>query len=257
MYYNDNLFSQRIKELRKSWGLTQQQMADMVDLRKTTISNYESGYATPTIATLKKFMSRFNLPASYFVPDMDSEISVKKAQTLYGSPVPYFEPTNLKGLKTKEPALMDSSLSLPAPLHIPKTGYIATCAPDNSMNKCGIKRGTCLIINTEKTTPSDGEIFAAVRGNFLIVRKYHNNSYGTFMTSESTTVPTGLSVEEIPSEDFQILGIIDRIIAKIYCIITPKFDKCIFLMYNGIRTVSKQCKYFGGKPRKRGMLFYV
>ena len=215
MHADDKLFAQRIKELRLSWGLTQQQMADMIEVRKTTISNYESGYATPTISTLKRFMVRFNLPASYFVPDMENQAAVKKAQILYGTPISYYDPTNLEGLKTGEPHLMNSSLCLPAPLHIPKSGYIATSATDNSMNKCGIKRGTCLIINTERKEPCDGEIFAAIRDNFFIIRKYHNTIEGRYMSAESTRIPTGLSIEEIPAENFVVLGIIDRIIAKL------------------------------------------
>ena len=215
MREDEKLFAQRIKDLRKSWGLTQQQMADMVEVRKTTISNYESGYATPTISTLKRFMMRFNLPASYFVPDMESQITEKKAQILYGTPIAYFDPTNLDGLKSGDMHLMNSSLCLPAPLHIPKSGYIATSAADNSMNKCGIKRGTCLIINTERKEPQDGEIFAAIKDNFFIIRKYHNTIEGRYMSAESTRIPTGLSIEQIPEENFVILGIIDRIIAKL------------------------------------------
>ena len=215
MREDEKLFAQRIKELRKSWGLTQQQMADMIEVRKTTISNYESGYATPTISTLKRFMVRFNLPASYFVPDMQSETTEKKAQILYGTPIPYYDPTNLKGLETSEPYLMNSSLCLPAPLHIPKTGYIATSAPDNSMNKCGIKRGSCIIINTERKEPADGEIFAAIRDNTFIIRKYHNDIEGRHMSAESTRIPEGLSIELIPSENFVVLGIIARIITKL------------------------------------------
>ncbi len=215
MHRDDILFAQRIRELRKSWGLTQQQMADMVGVRKTSISNYESGYATPTISTLRRFMLAFNLPASYFVPDMDIQATVKKAQILYGTPISYYEPTNLDGLKTGEPALMDSSLCLPAPLHIPKTGYISTSATDNSMNKLGIKRGTCIIINTEIKELSDGDIFAAIKNNSFIIRKYHNNIEGRYMSAESTRIPTGLSIEQIPEENFFVLGIIDRIITKL------------------------------------------
>ncbi len=215
MYTDDKLFAQRIKDLRKSWGLTQQQMADMVQLRKTTISNYESGYATPTISTLRRFMLRFNLPANYFLPDMQEELTVKKAQIIYGTPIPYYEPTNIDGLITNEPARIDSFLSLPSPMHLPKDGYMATSATDNSMNKCGIKKGTCLIINTEKRLPSDGEIFAAIKDNFFIIRKYHNTIEGTYMSAESTRIPTGLSIEQIPEENFVILGIVDRIIAKL------------------------------------------
>ncbi len=215
MQDNNDQFAARIKELRTKLGMTQEEMADIVGVRKTSISNYESGYATPTLATLKRFMENFNLPASYFLPDLTMEVTTKKAQIIYGTPMPYFEPANIAGLTTGERMLMDSSLTLPARMHIPKKGYISTIATDNSMNLCGIKKGSCVIINTEKKQPADGDIFAAVRNNELIIRRYRNNIEGTYMEAESTRIPTGLSIEPIPQERFEILGTIDSVITKL------------------------------------------
>lgn len=212
MYTDDQKFAMRIKELRNTWGLTQQQMADMVGVRKTTISNYESGYATCTISTLRRFMECFNLPASYFIP---VELNEKAEKMFYGTPVPYYEPTNLKGLLSGEIIHSNSTLSLPAGMNMPKNKYMATLAPDNSMNKYGIKRGTCLIIDKEKTEPSHDDIFAAVHRKILMVRRFHKDEMGCFMIAESTRIPTGHSIEEIPKEDFKILGIVTKMIVNV------------------------------------------
>ena len=216
MYSENELFAKRIKELRKSWGLTQEQMAEMVQLRKTTISNYESGYATPTLSTLKRFMLRFNLPANYFLPDAELSGTARKKtpQLVYGTPIYYYEPTNLDGLRSGEPCLMNSCLTLPSQVQIPKKGYISTSATDNSMNKLGIKKGSCVVIDTENRTLYDKDIFAAIRDNEFIIRQYHNTSDGCHMTSESTRIPTGLSIEIIPDEGFIVLGKITMILSK-------------------------------------------
>ena len=205
-------FAKSIKQLRTSMGLTQQEMADIIDVRKTTICNYESGYSKPTINTLKLIMETFNLPSTYFFADNAAKRKV--SQKLLGVTIPFFEPTNVKALLNKSKHLADSHISLPVRMDCPKNGMIATCAPDNSMNLCNIKRGCGVIINTNKK-PSDGNIFAAIYNNELIIRKYHNNSSGTYMSAESNRIPAGLSIESLPDENFKFLGIITKIIVDI------------------------------------------
>ena len=159
-------------------------------------------------------MECFKLPASYFVPSLDERATQKVEAMFYGTPVPYFEPTNIKGLRTGEIIHSNSTLTFPESMHLQKGKFIATLAPDNSMNKLKIKRGTCLIINTEKKEPEHGELFAAIKGVFLIIRRFYKDESGSFMVAESTRIPSGQSMEEIPQEDFSILGIIDKIVVN-------------------------------------------
>jgi len=209
---SEEYFAQSIKKLRKTLGYTQQELADVIGVRKTTICNYESGYARPTINTLQHIMNCFGLPASYFIPD--EKLRNKVYQNIFGVTIPYFEPKNILGLSTKNRTMMDSPLTLPLQTNLPKTGYIATTAPDNSMNMCNISKGNIVVINTEKDL-YDQCIFAAISSNKLIIRKYHNNQSGTFMSCESTRVPAGLSFDEMPKENFCYLGIVTKIISDI------------------------------------------
>ena len=72
------------------------------------------------------------------------------------------------------------------------------------MNKCGIKRGSYIIINTERKEPADGEIFAAIRDNTFIIRKYHNDIEGRHMSAESTRIPEGLSMQVLCKQHIQL-----------------------------------------------------
>ena len=209
MYNKDEHFAASITELRKSMGLTQQEMADMIDVRKTTICNYESGYATPTIATLKKMMHAFNLSANYFLDS--SSVERKSVQFLFGATIPFYRATNIKGLTTADKTLMDSSLTLPSQIETNKDGYLATIAPDNMMNAADIKKGSCVVINTEKTL-KDGCIFAAVKENELILRRYHNDKAGIYMSVESTRTPSSKSVEMIKDTELVIIGVVTKVI---------------------------------------------
>ncbi len=208
------LFAQKIKSLRAEWNLSQQQMADMLGLRKTAISNYESGYSTPTYETLTKFMYKFNLPSEYFFPETSVGLP-KLTQKMHGTSMSFYQSENIEGLTTHEDSLRDSVLTLPGHLHVPKGTYIATTAEDNSMNLCGIKKGTVIVINTEKKSPYSGQIFAAIHKGFLLIRKLIETDGVLYMTAQSTRIPTGSSKEKLPEEDFQIIGVVERLIIEI------------------------------------------
>lgn len=55
------LLGQRIKELRISNNLTQEQLAEIVDIGTTSISKIETGHTHPTPESLEKIAKAFNV----------------------------------------------------------------------------------------------------------------------------------------------------------------------------------------------------
>lgn len=53
--------SENIKELRKQNNMTQEQLANMLNGKKSLVSNYENGYSTPDIYTLIKLADIFDV----------------------------------------------------------------------------------------------------------------------------------------------------------------------------------------------------
>ena len=53
--------AENIKFYRKQLGLTQGQLAEMLNGKKSLISNYENGYSTPDIFTLCKLAQIFDI----------------------------------------------------------------------------------------------------------------------------------------------------------------------------------------------------
>lgn len=53
--------SENIKFYRKQCGLTQEQLANMLNGKKSLVSNYENGYSTPDIFTLCKLAQIFDV----------------------------------------------------------------------------------------------------------------------------------------------------------------------------------------------------
>ena len=60
-------FGNRLKELRKQAGLTQQQLANQVGLSKTVISYYELHTRIPSPEVLIKLASVFHVSADYLL----------------------------------------------------------------------------------------------------------------------------------------------------------------------------------------------
>jgi len=61
-----NKIGQKIKVLRKSRGMTQQQLADMLDVQRATISNYEIGRRSPHLKELGKIAEILGVNLDYF-----------------------------------------------------------------------------------------------------------------------------------------------------------------------------------------------
>lgn len=57
----DTSFGKNITDYRKLCGLTQQQVADMLNLNRTTYTKYETGVSEPSIEIMKKIASIFGV----------------------------------------------------------------------------------------------------------------------------------------------------------------------------------------------------
>ena len=58
-------FSERIKELRSSYGYSQQKLADMLNVSKSTVNMYERGERKPGMDQLEAIADYFNVDMDY------------------------------------------------------------------------------------------------------------------------------------------------------------------------------------------------
>lgn len=65
------LLSQRLRQARNAKGYTQKDLADLVNTKKTTISNYETGYSTPSNEMLKDLADVLNTTTDYLLGRVD------------------------------------------------------------------------------------------------------------------------------------------------------------------------------------------
>lgn len=78
-----HLFGDRLKELRISKNLSQEELSKVFDVRKSSISNWETGKATPTFDMLTKIAQYFGVTIDYLLnftqDDMDNIERLKQA----------------------------------------------------------------------------------------------------------------------------------------------------------------------------------
>ena len=90
--------NERIKELRKTLNLTQQEFADRLSLKRNTIATYEIGKAVPSDRTLNDICREFNVNEDWlrngtgemFRAEEENSI-IAKATMLLGEKDPLFE----------------------------------------------------------------------------------------------------------------------------------------------------------------------
>ena len=71
------LLNQRLKHFRTSSGLTQQQVADVLGLDRSTYAYYESGKTTPDIKSVNKLLKLFNISYYELMEEPDpSDVSI-------------------------------------------------------------------------------------------------------------------------------------------------------------------------------------
>jgi transcriptional regulator with XRE-family HTH domain len=78
------MFAQRLRSARKAKKLTQEELATLVGTTKTTISNYETGYSTPSFEMLNELASVLDVTTDYLLgrsdePQPATNSSVEKA----------------------------------------------------------------------------------------------------------------------------------------------------------------------------------
>jgi len=66
------MLSKRLRQIRKERGLTQEELANKVKTRKTTISNYETGYSTPSNEMLKDLADVLNTTTDFLLGRTDN-----------------------------------------------------------------------------------------------------------------------------------------------------------------------------------------
>ena len=70
------IFSEKLQLIRKSTGLTQEELADKLDVSRQAVAKWESGQVYPDISNLIGISNLFNVTVDYLVRDQECAVSV-------------------------------------------------------------------------------------------------------------------------------------------------------------------------------------
>ncbi|SDL87101.1 Helix-turn-helix [Halarsenatibacter silvermanii] len=97
----NNIFSKRLKKLRKEQNLSQKELGKITGITNSTISSYENGQRSPGKNKLKKFAETFDVSVDYLIglTDIKANASdlteghdrIEKAISNHPKLVEYFE----------------------------------------------------------------------------------------------------------------------------------------------------------------------
>ena len=71
---NDNHLAEKIAKLRKEKGLTQSQLAEMINVSNKTISRWETGEGYPEITLLMPLAKALGVTTDYLLKEDDQSI---------------------------------------------------------------------------------------------------------------------------------------------------------------------------------------
>ena len=84
---SDDKLAQKIKALRKTRGLTQEQLAEKLGVQRATISNYEIGRRSPHIKELERIAEALGVSLEYFgVGSNEVHDLIARARVVFENP---------------------------------------------------------------------------------------------------------------------------------------------------------------------------
>lgn len=188
-------FAKRLKELRASRGLTQDDLARELNLVKSSISMYENGKRKPSFEVLEAI-------ADYFNVNMD---------TLYSS-APVFVPS----LK-RVPMLGYAAAGQPLEnLDGQDTYYVETdsryavdfciTVRGDSMINAGINDGDIVFVKAQPEVPNGKIACVEIDNDRVCIKRFYKTDTGVMLVSENPKYAP-LQFSESNCSDFKILGL--------------------------------------------------
>ena len=199
------MFSQELKRLRKVSKLTQQQLADKLDLSKSTISMYENGNREPDFETEE-------LIADFFNVDINTLRGVEKSNTHKGVMIPVLGYVRAGiPIEAVQEILDYEEISESAAA---SGEHFALRITGDSMEP-KFSDGDVVIVR-KQTQVDNGQIAVVlVNGNDATVKKFYRTDNGIKLVSTNPTYdPFFFTPSEVNSLPVQVIGRVVELRAK-------------------------------------------
>lgn len=74
---SEKTVGEKLKELRSFYRMTQDDIAELLSMSRTSFSKYENGAANPPLNVLRKLSAIYNVPIEYLIHDEMTAINLR------------------------------------------------------------------------------------------------------------------------------------------------------------------------------------
>lgn len=213
-------FGKRLKEERISKRLTQQDVADIFHLNKSSISRYEKDQQVPDVATIQKMANYFGVTTDYLLGNKNKKTDDTDLFNLKGD-VKFLKKLNedemvkipvLGVIKAGVPMFAEENIIGYEYVHqeelLMGEEYFFLQIKGDSMINAGIPDGSKVLVKKQNFIENDGEIMAVrVNGDEATLKRVYKQPLGLLLQSENTKyAPMFFPAEDINNGHVGIIG---------------------------------------------------
>ena len=188
-------FPEKLKALRESHNHTQQHLADLLGVRKSSISNYETGRSYPKRMVLLKLAQIYNIPPSSFLETGEP--------LRFASPVLFEDPVKkIFVFNSFSDCLMAENVAPGYCISIPKELI------GNAEYKAFVSPSGSIVIVDAASSPIPGDlVFAKSESGDIIYGKYCVNASSPAIISKYIGEKEETNVFDIEKDKITVLAI--------------------------------------------------
>lgn len=199
--------ARRIKELRTKKGLSQAQLAKILNIDRSTVNKYESGQSRP-IRYINKLADLFGVSADYILGLDDQEGKEKVPPK--GAKIPVLGYITA-GIPVEAITEIEGYEEIPAEI-AEKGKYFAWRVKGYSMSP-RIMPGDIAIVKVQRTFRSGDTCIVQINGNEAAIRQVYKSYNGITLVALNPSVfaPRFFTAEEVQKIPVQMIGVVIEI----------------------------------------------
>ncbi len=200
-------FASVIKRLRIERGITQEQLASMLKVSRSTIGMYETGSREPDFETCEAIADIFNVDMDYL---LGRSIFERKDPVLPSNAIPVGPGQQipvLGSVRCGQPMYAEGNIDGYVP-YIGNSGetYFALRAVGDSMNAAGINEGDLVIVRQQDSVDPNTIAVVCVNGDEATLKRFRQEGNTVFLMPQSTNPEHQVQVYDIAKMPIHIIG---------------------------------------------------
>lgn len=200
-------FASVIKRLRIERGITQEQLASMLKVSRSTIGMYETGSREPDFETCEAIADIFNVDMDYL---LGRSIFERKDPVLPSNAIPVGPGQQipvLGSVRCGQPMYAEGNIDGYV-AYIGNSGetYFALRAVGDSMNAAGINEGDLVIVRQQDSVDPNTIAVVCVNGDEATLKRFRQEGNTVFLMPQSTNPEHQVQVYDIAKTPIHIIG---------------------------------------------------